>query len=233
MQYKLIVINYLLSCDKNLFNQLNIILPSQYKILLDNINKNDVGDSEIALLSKIKMEYEKFNNIRGKDMCDNLISIVVFSDNTIDSENIDIIKEYTNNKFELILVNNNATSYENAECINEYENQADGFNKALKRAKGQFIMFLDNAIIVTPNYMDKMLEAFVLNDKVGAVGPLFNNIAGQAMDGCKGKESLVEYSKMIENNNKHIYSKRLSLHGSCLLLKKEVVNDIGKFDYNM
>ena len=233
MQYKLIVINYLLSCDKNLFNQLNIILPSQYKILLDNINKNDVGDSEIALLSKIKMEYEKFNNIRGKDMCDNLISIVVFSDNTIDSENIDIIKEYTNNKFELILVNNNATSYENAECINEYENQADGFNKALKRAKGQFIMFLDNAIIVTPNYMDKMLEAFVLNDKVGAVGPLFNNIAGQAIDGCKGKESLVEYSKMIENNNKHIYSKRLSLHGSCLLLKKEVVNDVGKFDYNM
>lgn len=49
----------------------------------------------------------------------------------------------------------------------------EGNNIAVESATGEFIVFLNNDVVVTNNWLGPLLESLVRNPKVGAVGPKF------------------------------------------------------------
>lgn len=113
------------------------------------------------------------------------VSIIILSFNRfMDTEKaVESINKYTHVPFELIIFDNNSQEsvrtklkllvnrYHNVKLILEDYNLgcAGGRKKALQYASGEYILFLDNDILVTPNYLENLISRLDEDEKnVGA-----------------------------------------------------------------
>lgn len=93
-------------------------------------------------------------------------------------------------------------------------------NQGFRFAKSKYVMMINNDIIVPDNMKDwlyKMCLFLNCNKKAGAVGPVSNYVMG-LQD--------VRYNKTFLG----LHTKANFLIGFCMLLKKEVIDDIGFLD---
>lgn len=61
------------------------------------------------------------------------------------------------------------------------DNIAESYNQAINKCNSDWIVFLDDDAIVTPNWLKNMYKITKF-DNTGAIGPLTNNVIGQALD---------------------------------------------------
>ncbi len=115
-------------------------------------------------------------------------------------------------------------------------------------AKGEFVLFLNNDTILTPNWLDNMLKYFDKIPNLGAVGCKTNEISGIQKD-ClydsfekrnlnftfKGNrvDCIESYSSLITKHNKDKFSPWPRIVGFCMLLKREVCEKIKLEDGNL
>lgn len=139
---------------------------------------------------------------------------------------IDSIKKYTTIPYELILVqegeDKEITEYlescgETFIQNKEPKGFAGAMNTGLRVAQGTHYCFLNNDVVVIPNWLEKMMEVF--DDKtVGLVVPtLPDSGIPQSVDGNKGQ--------MIEP-----VEDPASLKGVCFLISKECMDKVGTWD---
>ena len=139
---------------------------------------------------------------------------------------IDSIRQYTSN-FELILVHEG----EDDELKRIMKKGADmyiqnkipkGYSGALntgyKHATGEYICFMNNDVVVTPGWMDKMLKCFTEKENVGLVTPTFW--------GSGGKQS-IEWGTDIEFD---YVDNIFSIIGVCFVIPRKVLDEIGLWD---
>ena len=83
--------------------------------------------------------------------------------------------------------------YENIRLIKNGKNLgfAAGNNIGIRQATGEYVMLLNNDTFVTPGAIFAMMRALRDHDKVGAVGPLTNNIGNE-------QKLFIDYSDMQE-----------------------------------
>lgn len=140
---------------------------------------------------------------------------------------IDTILSYTSQRFELILVQEGEdeevtrllTSYGMATFIQNKEplGFAGAMNIGLEHAKGDYYCFLNSDIVATPGWLESMMMAFE-DQKMGLVVPTYTeSLTKQSVD--YNGEIDIEY-----------VDDPLSLKGVCFLVKKEVIDTIGKWD---
>jgi GT2 family glycosyltransferase/glycosyltransferase involved in cell wall biosynthesis/Tfp pilus assembly protein PilF len=106
-------------------------------------------------------------------------------------------------------------------------------NKGIRNSRGQFYVILNNDVLVTKNWLNRLFEVINENEKSGLIGPTTNWISGIQMDECADYtdiESMEKYAENIWKNFKGKYIIYPRLRGFCLLIKKEVVDTIGGFD---
>ena len=226
------------NCDK--LEELSTFLPYKYNLAMETLhlkNENCEDDEVVEIVNRIKKEISRF-----EDFCidnsynEELITIIlVNNDNENTLKCIERIKQYTKLNYEIILVEMNQENVfpmkDSRISIAKIEGEIiQTYNKVLKKAKGDYFLLINGDILVTENYLEKMINGLKSNDNVVAVGPLFNNIAGQSIDGCNNSISLNSFSKEIENKYYGVYSKRLSLDGNCILFKNNILDIVGAFD---
>lgn len=165
-----------------------------------------------------------------------------FSKACIDS----IIKNTDMKNTEIIIIDNGSEpevinplyiGYSNMKNFVFYSfDKNEGFPKAINKgidlAKGKFICLLNNDCIVTLNWLDIMLEHFK-RSTVGIVSPCTNYCAG--MQGINigrynNEEELNKKSKEFYDSNSGKFDIVNWAIGFCMLIKKEVVDKVGKFD---
>ena len=158
------------------------------------------------------------------------------------------LAKYTNN-FELILVLNNAsdnvknyvstlTDFDMT-VIDNKQNMGFpyGCNQGIKVAKYDLLMFLNADTVVTPNWLNILKRCFDDIDDAGIAAP-YTSIAGsngQQIDILLYRRFMLT-DKQIENiaeivNLKEDYW-RCSVIGFCFLVKREVIDKIGVFDWH-
>lgn len=148
--------------------------------------------------------------------------------------------------YELLLVDNGLLEDSTAryqqhhslvKVINSKENLgfAGGNNLAIKQAKGDYILLLNNDTIVPANFLDSMVQLMKNEPKAGIVSPKIyfydspntlqyagtntvNFRTGRGDDPAKYSQDKGQYNEM----------KKVSMaHGACMLIRKAVFEDIG------
>ncbi|MCT4597616.1 MAG: glycosyltransferase [Vallitalea sp.] len=173
-------------------------------------------------------------------------SIIILTYNNLEytKKCIDSIRKYTNkNSYELIVVDNHSQDgtvqwLENQENIkvifnNENLDFPKGCNQGIKIAKGDNILLLNNDVVVTHNWLDNMIKCLYSSLIIGAVGPLTNyssNFQSIDVDYNNDLEKMHMFAKRFNISNSSNWEERLRLIGFCMLIKKEVVNEIGLLD---
>ena len=112
---------------------------------------------------------------------------------------------------------------------------AAGNNQGMAAATGNYILLMNNDIVVTPGWLEGMILCAEKNPKIGIVGPMSNYVSGpqlvenvtyniETLDGLDDFSS--EFSKRYKGKAKPF----LRVVGFCMLLKRAVVNRIGGMD---
>ena len=179
------------------------------------------------------------------------IIIPTFNNLNFSFQCIQSVLLYTKN-FELILVDNGSTdgsinyfsslekSHDNIHLIALPENLGYGpaCNKGFEISTGDYIVFLNNDAIVTPDWADQLISAIPLCEKefdvspIAFVGPRTNNAGGnQAIETDPYSiDQLPEAS--ILHHKEYIGKTQLAgfLSGFCLLCDRKALEKIGLFD---
>lgn len=175
----------------------------------------------------------------------NIVSIVILNRNGVKylRNCIDSITQYTNIPYELIVVDNGST-----DGSLEYLKRIDGIkliansinegapyarNKGVSLASGRYLVFLDNDVIVTEDWLSRFIKYASRDSSVGIWGPMSNYVSGVQFVpnvAYRNYDELQLFSKKWArlNADKMIYCNRLILF--CMFVKREVVEKIGGFD---
>lgn len=156
---------------------------------------------------------------------------------------IESIRKHTNNTdYELIVVDNHSTDGTiewlkmQSDVRTIFNNENVGFlkgcNQGIEMAKGANILLLHNDTIVTHDWLKKLRNCLYNKPDTGAVGAITNNCSYyQAIK--VNYHSIEEIHKFaIENDiaNPDKWEESLNLAGFCLLLKREIIDEIGLLD---
>jgi GT2 family glycosyltransferase len=158
------------------------------------------------------------------------------------------IYSQTYKNIEVIMVDNNSSdksieftkkNYPKVKIVKSKNNSgfAGGHNLAYKYTKGEYVMIINNDIILQKDLIEKLLQAYKEIPKLGAVQPMYKLIKDKkSLDACGSfwtdtgfnyhygiykDSSLKKYHKSFP-----IYS----LKGVCMLIPRKVIEKVGLFD---
>jgi len=155
---------------------------------------------------------------------------------------IESILRHTAAPYEIIVVDNGSTDgtvdyLKSVRTLRVMENQTNiGFpaaaNQGIRACRGQQILLLNNDVIVTPNWLGRLLAALDRDPKAALVGPVTNCASGP-------QQVPVEYSDLegletFAQRHAQRYADQVAyfprLVGFCLLLRRELIDRIGLLD---
>ncbi len=192
---------------------------------------------------------EGIKTFTQKEAKTGLTSIVILTFNQLKytQECVDSIRRYTPEIHEIIFVDNGSTDRTVKwlrELINEnpnyklIENEKDlgfakGCNQGISASSGEYILLMNNEVVVTEGWLSGMLECLNSALDIGIVGPMTNNISGPqkvADAGYKAMHKMHEYARLFRERHRHrrISLKRIARF--CMLFRRELVKKIGMLD---
>lgn len=172
-------------------------------------------------------------------------SIIILTYNQIEYTKrcIESIRDYTDKKtYELIVVDNCSTDgtvewlQKQTDIIVIYNSENVGFpkgcNQGIKIANGENILLLNNDTVVTSNWLENLIKCLYSTQTIGAVGPVTNSAAYYTSISVdySTNEEMQKFAKQHNISNSEKWEERLKLIGFCLLIKREVIENVGLLD---
>ncbi|KYH32685.1 glycosyltransferase [Neomoorella mulderi] len=120
----------------------------------------------------------------------------------------------------LLLTNEENVGYPNA-C-----------NQGLAAASGEYLVVMNNDVLVTPYWASRLMAAFSVDKTIGIVGPYTNFAAGiQGVQGCNySEDSLETWAHKWHQKNAGNLKLINRLIGFLWMIKRKVVDDVGGLD---
>lgn len=157
---------------------------------------------------------------------------------------LESIRKHTREPYEVIVVDNGSTdgtteylrSQPDVRLIENGYNLgfALGNNRGLREARGTYIVFLNNDVVVTEGWLTRLLACAQSEPTVGIVGPRSNYVAGVQLvpnipygNDLRAME-LFAQAWSLEHAGQWEQVPRVV--GFCMLVRREVVERIGGFD---
>ena len=125
--------------------------------------------------------------------------------------------------------------------------------EAVAKAKGEFLVLLNNDTVVTPNWLNHLLGLLNLSPGIGMAGPMSNyaaepqlveavpyRVGPKKLSGLDGRhgtsevlvdvEAVTKFARDFREKNRSKWSESDRLGGFCLIMKREVLIKIGSLD---
>jgi len=178
-----------------------------------------------------------------------LVSIIILTFNqwACTEQCLASIRQHTPEPHELIFVDNGSSdgtrtrlqelSAADADChliLNDRNlGYAAGCNQGLQLARGEYLVLLNNDVVVTSEWLSGLLECHISHPRAGIVGPLTNSASGiqvlplpdyTAAGGLDGFAA--EFR--IRNRFRRVRSRRIV--GFCMLFHRTLMEEIGLLD---
>jgi len=183
-----------------------------------------------------------------------LVSIVILAHNQLKYtiKCLESIIENTNLFYELILVDNGSTdgttkhlesettsliSSGMLKIIRNENNRgfAAGNNQGIAEAMGDYILLMNNDIIVTPGWLERMMTCAERDPRIGIVGPMSNSVSGPQLVkdvsyNLTNLDGLDDFAAEFFKRNEGKAQRFLRVVGFCMLIKRAVIDKIGGLD---
>ncbi len=174
-----------------------------------------------------------------------LASIVIPCWNNIrhTRECLDYLARHTSGPHELIVIDNGSTDgtadfirrRTKARLIRNERNLgfAKAVNQGMLAATGRYVVWLNNDVLVTPGWLEGLIDCARRSSWLGAVGPCANETVGLqrvASPPYRSMKDMLRFSQAwsLKNRGRAIEAHRLV--GFCLLVKSEVIRQVGLLD---
>jgi glycosyltransferase involved in cell wall biosynthesis len=177
------------------------------------------------------------------------VSIVILTFNELEytKKCVESIRKRTPEPHEIIFVDNGSKDgtikwlkkliqeHPNFKLIENKENLgfAKGCNQGIEASSGEYILLLNNDVLVTEGWLSGMLECINSAPDIGVVGPMTNNISGlqKVVHADYGNtDHLEEYAKAFREKNRYRRIPARRIVGFCMLFRRELVEKIGLLD---
>jgi O-antigen biosynthesis protein len=180
-----------------------------------------------------------------------LVSIVILTFNQLrfTQECVASIQTHTPESHEIIFVDNGSTDGTVAWLKVQLQNNsgyrlidngtnlgfAKGCNQGIEAASGEFILLLNNDVVVTSGWLAGMLECLRRHPNAGIIGPMTNNISGIQRvlridyDNMTGLDF---YAASFREFNRYRRIETRRIVGFCMLFRHELADRIGLLDEN-
>jgi GT2 family glycosyltransferase len=114
-------------------------------------------------------------------------------------------------------------------------------NQGLRHSRADYVVLLNSDTIVTPEWLDRMISCAESRPQVGLVGPLSNAATWQSIPEIQASGdwalntlpegvSVVEMGELVAQYTAAAYPSMPFLNGFCLLIRRQVIEQIGYFD---
>lgn len=174
--------------------------------------------------------------------------VVLVRDNLeVTRQCIESVYDYTHRDFELIVVDNGSgpevgewaaelqKRRGNVVYVRNDQNEgyAFGVNQGLAVTRGEYVVLLNNDVVVTPGWLSRQLALLALDPKMGLVGPRTNCSAGFQQVDQVPYEDLAGFHRFaaewaVDHAGQFVITTRIT--GVCMALRREVLEKVGGFD---
>jgi GT2 family glycosyltransferase/2-polyprenyl-3-methyl-5-hydroxy-6-metoxy-1,4-benzoquinol methylase len=184
--------------------------------------------------------------------------IIVCVHNALEDVNacINSIIQHTKERYRLILIDDGSDS-PTAELLRHWQQQlssvilhrnetAQGYtkaaNKGLVSSTSNYVVLLNSDTILTPRWLEKMIECAESDSEIAVVGPLSNCASWQSVpelyDGkgdwmintIPASYSLEQYSELLEKLSEKSFPQVGFINGFCYLIKRVALEKVGLLD---
>ncbi|NOU79232.1 glycosyltransferase [Paenibacillus sp. LMG 31459] len=156
---------------------------------------------------------------------------------------IESIRQYTpKGTYQLIVVDNLSTDgtrdwlADQTDILTIFNEENVGFpkgcNQGIDIATGDNILLLNNDVLVTRNWLSLMNDCLYSSDDIGAVGPVSNSAYGdQEINASYSTlDEMWDFANKYNIINTPDWEQKIKLIGFCMLIRKEVVEQVGLLD---
>jgi GT2 family glycosyltransferase len=154
---------------------------------------------------------------------------LILVDDGSDSLTRDYLSEFADGRDILLLRNEEAKGYTRAA------------NQGLQRSSAEYVVLLNSDTIVTQGWLDRLVACAESGPRIGLVGPLSNTASWQSipeLESCGDwagnplppGTTLDEMGQLVGRYSARLYPSIPFLNGFCLLIRREVIDEIGYFD---
>lgn len=174
-----------------------------------------------------------------------LVSIVMLSWNALDYTKmaLESIREHTTGEYEIVIVDNGSNpetvewlrSQSHIRVIFNATNRgfAGGNNQAIAACRGEYVVLLNNDVIVTDGWLESLLSAFDRIPALGVSAPLSNKIAGhqQTVDSVYGDlDEMQAYARRRRERHRGEGYLTDRVIGFCMCIDRRVIEEVGGID---
>ena len=113
---------------------------------------------------------------------------------------------------------------------------AAGNNAGIAVAQGDYVLLMNNDVVVTPGWLRRMQACFEAHPEAGIVGPRSNNVSGpqqiaQVEYDPQNLSGLNRFAQNLAEVNADHAQRLLRVVGFCMLIKRAVIERIGGLDH--
>ncbi|MEN3186776.1 MAG: methyltransferase domain-containing protein [Atribacterota bacterium] len=217
----------------------NMTIPQEFVRAIRSVGISAEGFTEESAIYQYLI-------LAQKEAAWGLVSLILLTRNNLAYTKLclESIRRYTPEPHEIIVVDNGSTDgtveyLQEQPDVRLVENGynlgfALGNNRGLQEARGDFVVFLNNDVVVTEGWLARLVACAREDEKVGAVGPRSNYVVGQQLvpnvPYGEDMEAMQEFARAwsVEHARKRDVVSRVI--GFCMLVKRAVIEKIGGFD---
>jgi len=178
-----------------------------------------------------------------------IVSLVILTYNQLryTRECIESIEKHTPDPHEILFVDNGSTDgtvpwlrklveqNNNYTLIENGSNQgfARGCNQGMNAAIGEYILLLNNDVVVTKHWLSDMLACLNSAPDIGIVGPMTNSISGPQKVELAGYSSVAQLdacAQVFRERHRHRRIPMKRVVGFAMLFRRDLANKIGFLD---
>ena len=204
------------------------------------------GKSEGRLPQEIQDE-TNFEKTITDEKCDVSIIIPIYNAAELTKACIDkLYRSSGNYSFEVIVIDNCSTDQTESLLIDEQKNRQNfsfyrmqenlgfsgGVNFGFSKSKGEYIVILNNDTLVTPGWLDRILEVFKSDSSIGIISPVTNYVGEGPQLDAEAKEihpeEIDEYADKIKEKG-YVYEP-IRLVFFCVVINRAVFDLLGYLD---
>ena len=197
-----------------------------------------------------RLIYERYSKqIQALTAQQKIVSIIMLTWNALDytKKCVNSIQHHTSYPHEIIFVDNASTDgtveylrnlvkeHSNYKLIENQENRgfAAGNNQGVAAASGEYVLLLNNDVLVSVGWLESLVESLEKDEKIGMVGPITNSISGRQMVSSIPYTDDAGFHEFSQKIRKACYGRltpRYRIAGFAVLLKKSLYEEVGGLD---